>query len=53
MKIKIWNIYANFKTPCGFSSWQKITLKADTFDNTCKLLGDLKRSFGLELSINK
>ena len=51
--MKIWNIYARFKTPCGFSSWQRITLNAATFDNARKLLSDLEGSFGTELSLNK
>lgn len=50
--MKIWSIYARFKTPCGFSSWQKITLNPDTFDNARKLLEDLEGNFGLELCLN-
>ena len=51
--MKTWNIYARFKAPCGFSSWQRITLKADTLANARKLLLDLEASFGTELCLNK
>lgn len=51
--MKIWNLYVRFKSPCGFSSWQKITLNADTFDNAKKLLHELERRFGAELCLNK